>query len=86
MDTFELKHLVGDIQQMDYFSFKTQYLGPDPQCANAITDAPIMIISVSTKGQSRSIIHSRSCKGAIPDKLTALEERIDMLAHASQWE
>ena len=81
----ELKKMLEEFTAAGYFNLESEYGKTDEGCTSTVRREPVVISSVASGGLSKTIIHHHRCIGAIPDKLTALEDRIDQLAHSSRW-
>jgi hypothetical protein len=81
-----LDKFVREAQAAGFFHLNNEYGYQETKgCEHVATDGPLVKISVVSGGQVKSILHNHRCSGADPDKLTALEDRIDSIARTARW-
>jgi hypothetical protein len=78
----QLKELVADFQNVDYFNLPDQYTAP-------VTDLPSTITSFSFDGKTKTVTNYGGCLTGSPEKapqaLCDLEKKIDTLTNSAQW-
>jgi len=74
----KIKQLVLEFEAIDYFSLDDNYT------ERTITDAQTVVTSIMIDGKSKVIKHYHGDFNA-PEKLTALEDKIDEIVNSSQW-
>ncbi|MBW4695847.1 MAG: hypothetical protein KME27_29370 [Lyngbya sp. HA4199-MV5] len=72
-----VKKLVSEFQRLQYFQLPDSYTGGH-------TDAPSAITSLTMGKQQKTVNHYLASPDA-PEKLTALENKIDAVVNAKQW-
>jgi hypothetical protein len=82
----QLKLLVAEIERAKYFTLQDRYVDKEDGCVTVLTDHPLINISITIKGKTKSIAHYHGCDGPrVLEQLTALEDKIDEVINASQW-
>jgi hypothetical protein len=74
----EVKKLVNEFRNVDYFSFKDSYEDWN------VTDMPSAITSIIINGKTKTVSHYHGDFNA-PEKLTKLERKIDEIVGSDQW-
>ena len=74
--------LVHDILAAGYFDLPGRYAMGEPACGRYATDLPTVITSVRIGSRTKEVHHDYGCEGA-PERLAALERRIDEVAAVS---
>jgi hypothetical protein len=74
----QIEKLIVEFEKADFFSLKDSY------AERTITDAPTVITSITVDGKSKTVEHYHGDLSA-PEKLTALEDRIDDIVNSDQW-
>lgn len=72
-----VRKLVAEFQRLQYFQLPDSYTGGH-------TDAPSAITSLSMGKQQKTVNHYLASPNA-PAKLTALENKIDVVVNSNQW-
>ena len=81
-----LSKLVDNLEAGGFFDLKDNYgFGNDNGCESIDPDGPMAILSVSSKGRSKTVIHHHRCVGAIPNRIGELEDRVDHAVGAVKW-
>jgi hypothetical protein len=81
-----LDELLKEAGAIHFFSMRDRYVSDPPNgCEVAQSDAPTTILSVSSGGQSKTVIHNRGCIGHDSEELTHFEDRIDKAVDAPGW-
>jgi hypothetical protein len=82
----QLKQLIGEFEQVKFFSLEDQYVQDQRVCAQWVTDSPSAITSIRINGKSKTINHYHGCIGPnVPKELTQLENKIDEVVNTAQW-
>ena len=74
--------LVQEILAAGYFDLPDRYAMGEPACGRYATDLPTVITSVRIGSRRKEVHHDHGCDGA-PERLGALERRIDEVAAVS---
>ena len=78
--------LVADIDASGFFQLDNNYGDGNTEHCDAVDNGrPRVIITVSSQGRAKTVLHHHRCRGAIPDRITALEDRIDQAAGTALW-
>ncbi|MGH9559153.1 MAG: DUF6438 domain-containing protein [Bryobacteraceae bacterium] len=82
----KLQKLIADLENGGFFQLKDNYgYGSAANCASLDAGEPSAILSVSSRGRSKTILHNHGCAGADSDKLTGLEDKVDAAVGAGKW-
>jgi hypothetical protein len=76
--------LFREVEAAGWFTFADRYAMGEPTCERYATDLPSVITEVRMNGRTKRIEHDHGCMGA-PEKLAALERRIDEVAGVRRW-
>lgn len=76
--------LFREVEAAGWFTFADRYAMGEPACERYATDLPSVITEVRMNGRTKRIEHDHGCMGA-PEKLAALEQRIDEVAGVRRW-
>jgi hypothetical protein len=92
MSQADIQGLLSEFERINYFSLKDGYglggFGPDPteDCPQMMTDQPTAYTSLNLNSKTKKIIHYLGCEGnAEAEKLTYLENRIDVVVNMRRW-
>jgi len=78
--------LLVDIDASGFFQLANNYGdGNTKNCDTVDNGRPLITLTVSSKGRAKTVLHHHRCRGAVPDRITALEDRIDQAAGTAQW-
>jgi len=81
-----LAKLVKDLDAGGFFQLETNYgYGNSGHCDSMESDGPLAILSVSNQGRSKTVLHSHRCVGAVPNRLTELEDKVDRAVGTVKW-
>jgi hypothetical protein len=81
-----LAKLVEELETGGFFQMASNYGDGDAQNCDSIDgDGPTATLTVSSHGQSKTVLHNHRCVGAAPDRLTELEDKVDRAAGAAKW-
>jgi len=81
-----LVKLLKELESGGFFEMETNYgYGGKDHCDKIDGDGPAAILSVSTGGRSKIILHNHRCVGTAADRLTALEDMVDRAVGTSKW-
>jgi hypothetical protein len=80
----DVKKLLAEFENIDYFSFK-QYYNDRQDCPRVATDATVAVTYLRINGRSKWVNHYQGCRGLEGlEKLTALEKMIDEVAKSKE--
>jgi hypothetical protein len=81
-----LAALLKEFESAGFFDMETNYgYGGTDHCDKIDGDGPAAILSVSSGGRSKTILHNHRCVGAAADRLTKLEDKVDLAVGAAKW-
>ena len=80
-----LRALIRDFESIEYFNLENVYGFHGSGCRSWKPFMPMVITSFSMGGVSKTLSHHAGCVGEIPEKLSALEDRIDRAANTARW-
>jgi hypothetical protein len=81
-----LRQLLDEAAALRFFDLKDRYGYGDTVGCDAIqSDAPSAIVSISSGGAAKTIIHHLGCVGADSERLKQLEEKIDNVVNTAIW-
>ncbi len=90
----QVKQLVAEIENADYFSLKDKYTDRSDGCPTNWTDSPAAITTIRLGEREKTIVHDYGCterdKGGesgrvYPHELYELESKIDEIVNTKQW-
>ena len=74
----KVEKLISEFENINYDSLEDSYT------EKTITDAPSVITSITRNGKTKTIEHYHGDFNT-PEKLTALEDKIDEIVNSDQW-
>ena len=81
-----LTKLISDLDSGGFFGFADRYgFGDKKACTSLAAGAPTAILSVSSAGHFKTVLHEHGCTGPDSDKLTALEDKVDHAVGTVRW-
>jgi Domain of unknown function (DUF6438) len=81
-----VRKLLDETAAIRFFDLRQRYAPGQPSgCDSSQSDAPTAIISVNSAGKSNTVIHYHGCAGADSNRLTQLEDEIDMAVNTGRW-
>jgi len=81
-----LARLIDLLESGGFFELDTDYgYSRAHLCDRMDADGPAAILSVSSRGRSKTVLHSHRCVGAVSDRLTAFEDAVDRAVGAVKW-
>lgn len=81
-----LSKLLHDLETGGFFRLENNYgYGNTDRCKSIDPGEPMAILSVSNQGKSKTVLHNHGCVGPIPDRLTALEDKVDRAVGTVKW-
>ncbi len=80
-----LGKLIAAIQAAGFFEGKQRYAPGEDGCPTPKSDAATVILSVSTAGKSKTVVHYHGCAGPEPERLARLEDQIDAAVNSARW-
>ena len=81
----DVKRLIAAFKALDYFHLEDAYGYQGKGCTSTkASDEQVVVTTLVSGGQGKSIAHHHGCLGAIPDRLTALEDTIDRTAQSAR--
>lgn len=81
-----LAKLLDDLDAGGFFAMEANYgYGGADHCDKIDGDGPSAILSVSSRGRSKTILHNHRCVGAQAERLTQLEDEVDGAVGSAKW-
>jgi uncharacterized protein DUF6438 len=81
-----LRELLDDAAALRFFDLKDRYApGTANGCDSVKSDAPTAIVSISSDGKSKTVVHHHGCAGAESERLMQFEEKIDGAVKTARW-
>ena len=82
-----LRQLLDEAAVLRFFDLKDRYGGDIDAtgCDSVQSDAPSAIVSISSGGRSKTILHHHGCVGAESQHLKQFEETIDKAVNTAKW-
>jgi hypothetical protein len=82
-----LNKLIGDLEAGGFFQLEDNYgFGSSKDHCDSIDGGgPTAILTVSNQGRSKTILHNHRCVGAVPSRLTDLEDKVDHAVGTVKW-
>ena len=81
-----LNKLIGDLEAGGFFQLDNNYgYGNNNGCESMDPDRPMAILSVSNQGRSKTVLHHHRCIGPVPNRITDLEDRVDVAVGVAKW-
>jgi hypothetical protein len=81
-----LGQLLDEAAALRFFSLKERYgYGDGAGCDSSDTDARSAIVSISSGGASKTVLHYYGCVGAESERLKQYEEKIDSAVNTARW-
>ena len=81
-----LRRLLDEAAALRFFDLKERYGdGSAVGCDTIRSDAPTAVVSISSAGTSKTVVHYLGCVGAESERLRQFEEKIDKTVNAARW-
>ena len=81
-----LSRLIDDLHAGGFFQLDVDYgHSQRTHCDRMDSDGPAAILSVSSRGLSKTVLHSHRCVGAAADRLTKFEDMVDQAVGSAKW-
>lgn len=81
-----LQQLLDEAAALRFFDLKERYVhGSATGCDSIQSDAPSAIVSISSGGIFKTILHYLGCAGAESERLKQFEEKIDSIVNTAKW-
>jgi hypothetical protein len=82
----DFRSLVSEFEKINYFSLPDRFAPGTKECPEMVTDMPSANTSIRINGKAKGVDHYHGCgvKGVLP-KLTALEDKIDLVVGTQKW-
>ncbi len=81
-----LARLIDELEAGGFFQLEADYgYGQAGHCDRVDSDGPTAILSVSSRGRSKTVLHSHRCVGTASDRVTAFEDKVDRAVGAAKW-
>ena len=81
-----LSKLIKDLETGGFFDLEADYgYGDTKRCETVDSDGPTAILSVSSRGRSKTVLHNHRCVGQVSKKLTELEDKVDRAVGTAKW-
>jgi len=81
----QIRALLQEFEAIDYFHLENIYGFRGSGCRSTAPDMPMVIISLSMGGLSKTLSHHDGCVGDVSEKLVALENSIDNAVNTARW-
>jgi uncharacterized protein DUF6438 len=81
-----LRKLLDEFTAAHFFNLKERYgFGTDEGCDSVKSDAPSAIVSLTSGGKAKVVLHHHRCVAAESDLLKRLEDKIDQTVNSAKW-
>jgi hypothetical protein len=81
-----LAKLINDFDTGGFFQLEDNYgYGNKDHCETLQSGEPSAILTVSSHGRTKTILHSHGCVGDASKRLTELEDKVDKAVGAAKW-
>jgi hypothetical protein len=81
-----LARLIDVLDSGGFFQLDADYgYSQSGHCDRIEADGPVAILSVSSRGRSKTVLHSHRCVGAVADRLRAFEDEVDRAVGTVKW-
>jgi hypothetical protein len=80
-----LGKLLDEAAALHFFDLKDRYAPGTVGCDSAKPDAPTAIVSISSGGKSKTVVHHQGCSGSDSDRLLQFEVNIDRAVNTVSW-
>ena len=81
-----LSKLINDLETGGFFQLDANYgYGNTDRCDSIDSDGPAAILSVSSQGRSKTVLHNQRCVGPVPSRVTELEDKVDRAVGTAKW-
>jgi len=81
-----LARLVADLDAGGFFAMENNYgYRNQDHCDAFEAGEPTAILTVSSGGRSKTILHSHGCSGKASSRLTDLEDKVDRAVGSAKW-
>lgn len=81
----QLDQILEKFKQIDYAHVENIYGLHGAGCAKTLHDEPIVLLSLSTGGFSKTVTHYRGCVSDVSKNLSMLEDSIVKLSETAEW-
>lgn len=81
-----LARLLNELETGGFFQLEDNYgYGNKDHCASLDSGEATAILTVSTHGRSKTVLHNHGCAGTDSKRLTELENKVDQAVGAAKW-
>ena len=81
-----VRQLLDEAASLGFFELKPRYgYGDAVDCETMRSDAPTAVVSISSGGMAKTIVHNQGCAGPASDRLKQFEEKIDKAVNSTRW-
>jgi hypothetical protein len=81
-----VRQLLEEAMSLGFFQMKARYgFGDTADCEMLRSDAPTAVLSISSDGMAKTIVHNQGCVGPTSEGLKKFEERIDKAVNSTRW-
>ncbi len=81
-----LARLLNELESGGFFQLEESYgYGNKDHCASLESGEPTAILTVSTHGRSKTVLHNHGCAGSDSKRLTELEDKVDQAVGTAKW-
>jgi hypothetical protein len=81
-----LARLLNDLETGGFFHLEDNYgYGNKDHCTSLDSGEPTAILTASTHGRSKTVLHNHGCAGTDSKRLTELEDKVDQAVGTAKW-
>jgi hypothetical protein len=81
-----LGKLLDEAAALRFFDLKDRYApGSGNGCDSVKSDAPTAVVSISSGGKTKTVVHYHGCGGSESDRLMQFEASIDRAVNTVRW-
>lgn len=85
IDPDRVQQILERFKQIDFNRIEDIYGLHGTGCTKTLPDQPIVILSLSTGGFSKTVTHHRGCVSDVSKSISLLEDSIVKLSNTGQW-
>lgn len=80
-----VRQLLDDAAALGFFELKPRYGYDTADCDSIRSDSPAAVVTVSSGGMAKTIVHNQGCAGPASDRLRQFEDKIDKAVNSTRW-